>query len=529
MKTWIGLQNDASVNVETEEIAKFMQLLQDSEQNLKAIQQDAPVTFPWIALAFCDKTNRSGGCPLRPEGLCVYEHSSEICTWGKDRCKFGERCHKIHPGGAANDKILPKLMIPAQSMVRGASPAHTLANATNPCPNVNKPQGCRDSQRDACLFAQFNENRECRAYKLSEDCRYGDRCGFVHSKAAVATTPLSASGTPRVDRNEDLVPLLSQVLADPKRFRVCMWVNKPSVGCKSGAGCTYNHSLSGVECPDRIDGCERGTDCPLFHGHSQRRSHRQRSAMPQPPATTVQNFPTALKRSHDAYAVGQEAAVNMNSKRLRQGGAPQGAPIGPEWNGRQVRAARINSQQQLLQVPGQRRPAHGQQGQKSHAPFTAPKVPRTGNGQQLRVPQSPLNALQTASPVTRPHQAPRGPAQTQPLKQQQKLQPPPHVPKGPRGKQALYQAPPARAPAQQMPRLTNAAPVARNSTNGFSIRGAAGPDQQPDSRPSSGRRRARDDDVDMMDIDGSGPDAQQPKRAKHHGGKKHSGNHGRGR
>jgi hypothetical protein len=526
IKTWIRLHNNGSDNIESEEIATFMQLLENSELALKAIQQDPPVTFPWVIGDFCNKINRPGGCPLHSEGLCIYEHSSEICTWGK-QCRFGDKCHKIHPEGAETGKVLTKIVIPTQGMARSASPAHTPATATGPCPYVNKPAGCQGSQRDACPFAHFNENKECKIHKSKEGCSYGERCAFLHSKAAATATPLSEAGTRRFDKNENLEPLLDQVLADPKRFRDCMWVNKPPVGCRSGAGCIYNHSLSGVECPDGLDRCTRGVDCPLFHGLHQSTSQRPRSVTPQTRVATVQNSATGLKRSHDTYAADQGAAAKMISKRLRQDEVPQGAPTGPQRNGQQLWDARLNGQRLLLQVPAQQWPAYGQQSQGPQAPFNAPKGLRTGGTQSPLTPRSPLNALQAAGPLTLSGQKPRGPAQPQLSKQQQKAQPPPNAPKGPRDQQVLYQAPQARVTGQQMQRKAIASPVAFHPTIGFRIRGAAGPNQHSHSHQPAGQKRMRDDDVDMMDVDSeTDTDAQEAKRTKHYIGKKQNRNHG---
>lgn len=139
---------------------------------------------------------------------------------------------------------------------------------TRLCPNVNKPGGCPD--RSSCgAESHDNEGKYC---KWGNQCKFGaERCAYIHATPSNTGSIPHAMILPRgsvasvIPRIRDLRSVLDQVLANPKSFKVCDYVNKPQ-GCKSGTGCVFNHTLEGVVCDDyQRDRCPRGFQCPLKH------------------------------------------------------------------------------------------------------------------------------------------------------------------------------------------------------------------------------------------------------------------------
>lgn len=137
------------------------------------------------------------------------------------------------------------------------------------CMFVNKYGGCQDW--DSCGYKSHdNAGREC---QHKENCIFGETCAFVH--ITQPGTVLPQPNTERLDpsiasadpRTRDLKPILKHVLADPKRYKPCTWVNKAK-GCmpKDGKLCTFNHTLEGIVCEAyQYGGCTLEHYCPLRH------------------------------------------------------------------------------------------------------------------------------------------------------------------------------------------------------------------------------------------------------------------------
>jgi hypothetical protein len=544
IKIWTGEPN----NVETEEIVALLQQIKDRRVSLLAILPEFTVTYPWVAVdkkQFFMKINAPGGCK-REQGLCPnsHEHAGEICASVKMgvKCSFGNKCFKLHPVGTVQGRRPSDIAIfPLSSASDGISPEHTPEHtpgripgtAGKFCPKVNKPGGC---QEDYCSFSHTNEGRVC---KKGKDCTFGDTCAFVHPEKTDTTPQRSAPGTPLTDKNTDLKPLLDQVLADPRHFNVCLWVNKPPVYCVNGDGCSFNHTLEVVECPDNNSGnCTRDR-CFLMHKPGSIFNQRQRSVTPQ-----------GSKRSREDGGLSQ-----MQPKRTRlEIPLRTASPNTPVFIKKHFTTnAELDDQQSPMQMPVW--PTQGQLGQQQQgreSPFSAPTAPRTVRNQQIEAsqsavqawpaqyPQSPqqfMNSTWTAAPLPQLYMATQGPAQAQQFNQHPKPQPLSNAPKTPRGQcqqqlnqvqsargpvrqqnyqdlrthmpllrkqipenshartpvlqQQLYQSPRSREPMRRQPlyqALQTRAPVqhtqrqvptAPTPMNGFSIRDAADPHQQP--------------------------------------------------
>jgi hypothetical protein len=594
IKIWTGEQN----NVETEEIVALLQQIKDRRVSLLAILPEFPVTYPWIAVdkrQFCMKANAPGGCK-REQGLCPnsHEHAGEICASVKMgvKCSFGNKCLKLHPFGAVQQRRPSDIAIPPLSgAASGISPGYTPGTAGKLCPKVNKPGGC---QKEYCSFSQTNEGRVC---KKGKDCTFGDACAFVHSEKTDTTPQRSAPITPLTDKNTDLKPLLEQVLVDPRRFNVCLWVNRPPVYCMNGDGCSFNHTLEGVECPDNTSGnCTRDR-CFLMHKLGSALNQRQRYITPQ-----------GSKRLRKDSGVSQMQPKRTRLEILSRIASPNTPVFRTKHS---TTNAGLDGQQGPMHMPVWS--THGQQGQQQQgrqSPFNAPTAPRATQNQQMQASQSPVqvwptqypqspqqftNGMWTAAPLPQPYTATQGPAQAQQFNQHPKPQPPPNAPKGPRDQgqqklnqvqsahgpvrqqqhqdprthmpllrpeipqnphartaelqQQLYQSPRSREPMRRQPlyqALQTRAPVqhtqrqvptAPTPMNGFSIRDAADPHQQPpptrdprvpttlqsyqqppNRQPGGGRKRGREDhdsgDEDR-DFDADG----QSKRLRQTGGR----------
>ncbi|KAJ4992455.1 hypothetical protein SVAN01_02164 [Stagonosporopsis vannaccii] len=139
------------------------------------------------------------------------------------------------------------------------------------CLLANKPGGCRDKKR--CGYdSHNNEGRQCDS---GNECAYGEKCAFLHTwlsnsvQRGYGTVRSSSSDARLVDLYAcDLRPILEEVLADPRRYKVCAYINT-SKGCKPNKDttCRFNHTLKGLVCKDYQRGnCPRGDlKCPLWH------------------------------------------------------------------------------------------------------------------------------------------------------------------------------------------------------------------------------------------------------------------------
>lgn len=177
-----------------------------------------------------------------------------------------------------------ELILPVQSDAKPRRMSENNATKKGFCLDVNKPQGC--PRGSACPKNHSNEGIFCNKRPCSFDKQ--GRCAFVHTgdpwvdRDAPAAS--HASSTVCQDpRTQNLTLILDQVLAYPKRFKVCTYLNKPH-GCKSeklGGTCGFNHTLKGVVCPDfaKHMQCPRGDfECPLLHfGHEQPTAGRSNS------------------------------------------------------------------------------------------------------------------------------------------------------------------------------------------------------------------------------------------------------------
>lgn len=212
---------------------------------------------------------------------------------------------------------------------------------TRLCPKVNKPGGCRDGS--SCgAESHDNEGKYC---KWGDQCKFGaERCAYIHATPSNTGSTPYAMVLPRgsvasvIPRTRDLRPVLDRVLANPKSFKVCDYVNKPQ-GCKSGTGCVFNHTLEGVVCDDyKRDHCPRGFECPLkhipglnfaagpctymqhnpelFHGNSHKERHRP-SSLP----LTPQNF-NSYHREPNTRGPGTSCEHRLNDVQLGQPSDP---------------------------------------------------------------------------------------------------------------------------------------------------------------------------------------------------------------
>jgi hypothetical protein len=594
MKIWTGEPD----NVETEEMTALVQRINESESRFRTIQPGSEVTCPWDPKK-CLKINRPEGCALFEEGLCTRDHSSKgtVCpsVFKSQKCNFGDACYMAHPGGATKGSRPSNIRVPAPVAAGGASQEHTPrtpGTSTGWCMFVNKPGGCRGKEDGTCTFNHANFNVECKAH-LAGHCTRGNKCAFLHCKPDPAIAQRSAPGTPRITKDTDLKSLLDQVLAEPRRFRVCTFVNSPQ-GCFKGDDCAHNHTLAGVNCPDNSSGtCVRGRDCPLLH----------------------KQVRVSSKRPYDGHGVSQESETKMEPKRPRLEVPSQiASPATPGFTPKHFMTNAGTDGQQggmPMPIPMPNWPTHGQQSQQQQGPqftFSAPMAPGNAQNQHSRgpspapawptqstqSPQSGMNALLAAGPLWESNRPSRGPAQGRQFSQQSRPQPPPNAPRGPRTQQQpynaqqargvvrpqqprqapqahvpgrqqqphqasqapvparqqqlfgasqasvpvrhqqLYQPPPARAPAQQMQRQANTAP--RSTGDAFSVRGAAdrlaprsSTNQQPPNRQAGGGRKRGREDCDSGDENRDIDADGQLKLRRRNDGKQHGGRHNGGR
>jgi hypothetical protein len=590
MKNWTGEPD----NVETEEMAALVQRINKSESSFRTIQPDLEVTCPWDPKK-CLKINGPEGCALFKEGLCTRDHSSKgkVCpsVFKGQKCNFGDACYMAHPEGATKGGRPSNIRVPARGAAGDASQGHTPrtpGTSTAWCLFVNKPGGCRGKEDGTCTFNHANFNVECTGH-LAGHCIRGNKCAFLHGKPNLAIAQRSAPATPRITTDTDLKPLLGQVLAEPKRFRVCTFVNSPQ-GCFKGNDCVHNHTLAAVNCPDNNSGtCVRGRDCPLLH----------------------KQVRVSSKRPYDGHGVSQESETKMEPKRPRLKVSSQiASPATPGFTPKHFMTnAGTGGQQEGIRMPMpmQNWPAHGQQSQQQQGPqftFSAPMAPRNAQNQHSRgpspapawptqstqSPQSVMNALLAAGPLSESNRPSRGPAQGRQFSQQSRPQPPLNAPRGPRAQQQpynaqqargavrpqqphqapqahgpgrqqqpnqasqapiparqqqLFQPPQARASAQQMQCQANTAP--HSTGDAFSIRGAAdrlaprpstnqlrtpnapSMHQQPPNRQAGGGRKRGREDYDSGDEDRDIDADGQLKLRRRNDGKQHGGRHNGGR
>ncbi|KAH6629255.1 hypothetical protein C7974DRAFT_453885 [Boeremia exigua] len=139
------------------------------------------------------------------------------------------------------------------------------------CLKVNKAGGCPDRSRCGAE-SHDHERKLCRQ---GDRCTFGERCAFVHDSYSNTTrgrspiSPVSSVKSYSDARTRDLSVMLDQVLADPKKYKVCTYVNKAR-GCKTendGGLCAFNHTLKGLVCREyRSGNCPLGyLECPLRH------------------------------------------------------------------------------------------------------------------------------------------------------------------------------------------------------------------------------------------------------------------------
>jgi hypothetical protein len=575
MKIWTGEPD----NVETEEMAALVQRINESERSFRTIQPGFEVTCPWDSKK-CLKINRPEGCALFEEGLCTRDHSSKgkVCpsVFKGQKCNFGDACYMAHPEGATKGSRPSNIRVPAPGAAGGASQGHTPRTPgtfTAWCLFVNKPGGCRGKEHGTCTFNHANFNVECTGY-LAGHCIRGNKCAFLHGKPDPAIAQRSAPAMPRITKDTDLKPLLGQVLAEPKRFRVCTFVNSPQ-GCFKGDDCVHNHTLAGVNCPDNNSGtCVRGRDCPLLH----------------------KQVRVSSKRPYDGHGVSQESETKMEPKRPRLEVPSQiASPATPGFTPKHFMTNAGTGSQQggiPMPMPMPNWPTHGQQSQQqqgSQFTFSAPMAPRNAQNQHSRgpspapawppqstqSPQSGMNALLAAGPLSHSNRPSRRPAQGPQFSQQSRPQPPPNASRDPRTQQQPYnaqqargamrpqqphqasQAPipvrqqqlfgasQARATAQQMQRQTNTTP--HSTGDAFSIRGAADrlaprpstnqqrtPNapfmhQQPPNRQAGGGRKRGREDYDSGDEDRDIDADGQLKLRRRNDGRQHGGRHNGGR
>jgi hypothetical protein len=458
MKIWTGEPD----NIETEEMAALVQRINESESRFRTIQPGSEVTCPWDPKK-CLKINRPEGCALFEESLCTRDHSSKgkVCpsVFKGQKCNFGDACYMTHPEGATKGSRPPNVRVLAPGAAGGASQGHTPrtpGTSTAWCLFVNKPGGCRGKEDGTCTFNHANFNVECTGY-LAGHCIRGNKCAFLHGKPDSAIAQRSAPAMPRITKDTDLKPLLGQVLAEPKRFRVCTFVNSPQ-GCFKGDDCVHNHTLAGVNCPDNNSGtCVRGHDCPLLH----------------------KQVRVSSKRPYDGHGVSQESETKMEPKRLRLEVPSQiASPATPGFTPKHFMTnARNDGQRGGMPMPMPNWPIHGQRSQQQQGPqftFSAPMAPRNARTQHSRgpspapawptqstqSPQSGMKALSVAGPLSQSKRPSRGPAQGRQFSQQPRPQPPANAPKGPRTQQQLYHAQQARGAVRpQQPHQALQAPA----------------------------------------------------------------------
>jgi hypothetical protein len=380
---WLASPNRRA-HVESAEIGQLHAQIDAFEEQLKKIRPYKAVEFGWV-FAPCPRVNKAGGCPDRQEGLCLFNHWNEGKTCDSVMkniaCEFGGGCVKLHVA-PSDQSSRPQTPMSGRSfdMPSGSFPG-TPTSSTYPCPHVNKPGGCADESK--CTFHHRNSGRICQNFRDSGRCNRGRNCAFVHPGDDNTTSSVS----PRTDKNTDLRPILDQVLSDPRKYWVCSYANKGAVGCfkeKNPGGCPFNHTLSGVQCPDDNGkgGCHRRLLCPLRHSPvsfrgSQSGKRRADESHAHEAAPAKRPRPSRLSLIPSMGALGHNQQQNPRSS----------SPSSRFPTSDSVQYGAFRSQ-------GRPQAQHFREQQNSqstgHNPFYPNVTPHFSQGYQQQLPQSPV-------------------------------------------------------------------------------------------------------------------------------------------
>jgi hypothetical protein len=295
-KTWQDPPFGGASGTDADDIADLECDIDDYEKDLMGIQPAVPVTFPWIT-GLCPKVNRPDGCKALQNGVCPlsHDHAGRACkAFSKGRkCPHGDNCsykHWLEGDGIGNS---PETPTSARSFADATLLAEASLKSARPCPFINKPGGCSDKVK--YLYNHRNYGIICQKF-LEGVCTWNGRCAFVHPNYVNAKPLVSLYSDPR----RELLPVLDQVLQDPKSFKVCRFVNR-GIGCfklKFQGHCDHNHSLAGIACPDDNGSgfCSRGGMCPLKHGVKDSTARQVRPDKRQAEEPPTQEFTAYPKR-----------------------------------------------------------------------------------------------------------------------------------------------------------------------------------------------------------------------------------------
>ncbi|XPS73152.1 hypothetical protein M3J09_005304 [Ascochyta lentis] len=222
--------------------AYFREMHQEMFEVTAAQREDSAGTAKLKKNATC--MDRDWGAfydPLYTEGMCRYEEAA------RRRIEREER-PATQPSPTPSDYTDTsfELTLPFQDDSKPPEAKKKL------CRDVNRPGGC--PRGDACPDSHSNRGVHCKKNPCSFEAAGG--CAFLHNRTRQSSTV-----------HHDLRLVLDQVLASPRMYKPCTYINKPE-GCKREDVCWFNHTLRGVVCPDfeRCQSCPRGDrDCPLVH------------------------------------------------------------------------------------------------------------------------------------------------------------------------------------------------------------------------------------------------------------------------
>jgi hypothetical protein len=530
-------------------IATLLAELDNLEAGMKTFQSNVPVEFPYIK-GFCPRVNQLGGCEPFRDGLCCFSHekAGQVCRFGK-KCSYGASCRLAHPERLRKRSRPENILVVPSFQSRGTSPGLTPGSANRPCPHVNQAGGCQDKKANACAYHHDNENTECFGYKLPSGCPHGDRCAYLHRPPDATVS----------DQDRDLKPLLKEVLQNPKKFRVCMFANDNKYGCVKGGNCLHNHSLEGVECLDRDSSgkCPRQGTCPLLHTRMATPMQWQQPNVQLASQAPVQHVIPGSKRLYGQDAMDQSVVENIDQKRSRPSEiSPSTAdfqryreqPTQRAYNDTAAQGYDHHGQTMTANWRSQDRHQSGQQ-----APINAPTGPRNTQPQSVIKASGGSNGLrgrQDAAPRQKvprqphgsliPQNAPTGPQAERSGYQTPQVsapvQPQMKDPSAPRAEQGNYKAPRGSMSGHQQARQR---PDGRQHIDGFSILGAAGPNQHRviglgryqahhHTAASGGQKRGRSNDGEgMVDADDETSEAKRARQMPKHNGRNRN-NHGRG-
>lgn len=360
----------------------------------------------------CRNVNTPGGCQYKSYEACPYSHEHEG-RWcrsmaKRERCS-ADPCFYLHPKGSA-------LSVITQDFADGASPALTPRTPGAPCPFVNKPGGCSGQEDQSCPYNHFNENKECKKHKSKDGCKFKEKCNFLHRTPDRRAPQQGYKSSSSKDKNQDLRPIIDQVLQNPMGFGTCAYVNKSPTGCYNRQNCTFNHTLASIDCPDTDQSgtCSRQQDCPLLHVSALDTDQQQQPGLQDKAHAGAQDVATGKPLNDDQkkkalFEQGldvikstkrkfQSAVVPMDMKRMHLEQSPTGDPTAPRSRGQQQAQQPYSSQHQPGQSPayGHRNPSqltkqllspsylpyhahHYQPSQRPQPPANAPKGPRATN------------------------------------------------------------------------------------------------------------------------------------------------------